>query len=145
MPEKEVNAKWKTNGGSKYNIVTETCDIHNAETAKKNETNVSVENPDTNKTDTDVTVPNVVGKTEADAKNELSALGLTVIISYDEKATQNNGKVASQSYKAGTVVAKNAKITIVVNKGKETPATPTPPANPTTLTAPGNTQTPATN
>lgn len=132
MPEKEVNAKWKTNSGSKYNIVTETCDIHNAETAKKPETNVTVETPNTTKTDTDVTVPNVVGKTEADAKKELSALGLSVEVKHDEKATQNNGKVASQSYKAGTVVQKNAKITIVVNKVHEKPATPETPTTPNT-------------
>ena len=119
MPEKEANAKWKTNGGGKYSVITEKCDIHNAETkAKDDETKVTIEEP---KKDTDVTIPNVVGKTEAEARGTLSGLGLTVEVKYNEKATSNNGKVASQTVSAGSVVSKNAKITIVVNKVAEKP------------------------
>ena len=48
-PEKEVNPSWKTSAGNKYKEITETCDIHTEATMA-------------------VTVPNVVGKTEAEAK-----------------------------------------------------------------------------
>ena len=33
-PEKEQNATWSTNDGGKYNVPTETCDIHNESTIK---------------------------------------------------------------------------------------------------------------
>lgn len=125
MPEKEANAKWKTNGGGKYSVITEKCDIHNAETkAKDDETKVTIEPA---KKDTDITIPNVVGKTEAEAKGTLSGLGLTVEVKYNDKATSNNGKVSSQTLSAGSVVSKNAKITIVVNKVAEKTQPQQPP------------------
>ena len=112
MPEKEANAKWKTNGGGKYTVITEKCDVHTAETkAKDDETKVTVEQP--NK-DSDVVVPDVVNKTEAQAKSELSALGLKVEVEYIN-ATSNDGKVASQNITKQTV-SKNATIKIKVNK-----------------------------
>ena len=56
-----------------------------------------------------------------------------------ETATANNGKVASQSHKPGTILNKNASITIVVNKVQEKPATP--PAQDTHTEQPANQQT----
>ena len=44
-PEKEDTTLWRTNDGGKYNIPTETCDVH---------------------TKKEVTVPNVIGKTKED-------------------------------------------------------------------------------
>ena len=114
MPEKEANAKWKTNGGAKYSVITEKCDIHTAET-KVNDDSTKVTVEKTNK-DTDVTVPNVVGKTEADAKAELTKLGLIVDIKYNDKAADDDGKVMAQNVSANSVVSKNAKIVITVNR-----------------------------
>ena len=132
VPEKEVNAKWKTNGGGKYTVITEKCDVHTAksndnknkkeEKKEKNEnsTVVTTEVP----VDTDVTVPNVVGLTEAAAKSALSYLSVT--IEYQESESKNNGKVISQSISAGSVVSKQAKIKLVVGRyeKKETPTVP---------------------
>ncbi|MCR5145848.1 MAG: transglycosylase domain-containing protein [Clostridia bacterium] len=124
MPEKEANAKWKTSSGNKYTIITEKCDIHTAETkAKEDETKVTVEK--TNK-DTDVTVPNVVGKKEAEAKATLTKLGLMVDVKYNDKATSDDGVVISQNVSANAVVSKNAKIVIMVNRVAK-PAQPTQP------------------
>lgn len=128
MPEKEANAKWKTNGGSKYTVITEKCDMHTAETkAKEDETKVTVEKQ--NK-DSDVTVPNVTGKKEADAKATLTKLGLMVDVKYNDKATSDDGIVTSQNVSANAVVSKNAKIVIVVNRVAK-PAQPTQPTQPT--------------
>lgn len=126
IPEKEVNPKWKTNGGDKYNIITETCDVHTAQTKKKEEekTNVTVEIPE----DTDVTIQNVIGMTETAARGALT----TVKVEVEYKPTTNPdeiGKVISQSKSAGTVVSKHATIKIVVGKKTEEtkPVTPDKP------------------
>lgn len=134
MPEKEANAKWKTNSNGKYTVITEKCDVHTAETkAKEDETKVTVE---PTKTDSDVTVPNVIEKSEAEAIAELKAKGLTVKVKHNENATSNDGKVASQEPKAGAVVSKSKEIIITVNKvkAKEQPAQPTQPTQPTQQT-----------
>lgn len=116
MPEKEANAKWKTNSGNKYSVITEKCDVHTAETNKPEENDGSETIVDNN---TDITVANVVGKTESEAK---SALGkLTVNVEYKSDSSKTNGVVISQSIKAGSIVSKEAKITLVVNKITSTP------------------------
>ena len=63
-----------------------------------------------------IIVPNVVGKTEAEAKNLLKDLKVTV--QYDEKATKNNGLVSYQSITSSSKVVKGTAITITVNKVK---------------------------
>lgn len=140
MPEKEVNAKWKTNGGSKYSVITETCDVHTSATPAEedhgDETIVATE-----KVDTDVTVPNVIGMSEGNAKSALSYLSVSI----EHKADNNNvGKVISQSISAGSVVSKQAKIKLVVGEAekKETPAPPTPPAQPTQPSQPAQQEQP---
>ena len=50
-----------------------------------------------------VTVQNVVGQTEANAKSTLEGQGLKVTINYVE-ATSNDGKVTAQSVTGGTTV-----------------------------------------
>ncbi len=95
-PEKEQNATWKTNDGGKYNIPTETCDIHNAETIK---------------------MPNVVGKTEAEAKKTLENLKLKVTVKTQE-STDKEGIVLSQSQNEGTVLKAGDSVTITVSKKK---------------------------
>ena len=67
-----------------------------------------------------VTVESVIGKSEKDAKDTLSNLGLKVIVSYDEDTTKNSGDVIKQSIDPGTVVDDKSQITITVNKIAET-------------------------
>src|SRR5574344_1860876 len=63
-----------------------------------------------------VTVPNVIGKTEADAKSALEALKLTVNVKYSEDSTKSNGVVLSQSYPQNQTLKEGSLIDITVNK-----------------------------
>lgn len=67
-----------------------------------------------------VTVPNLTGKTESEAKTAIKDAGLklkTVVTTEDK--TKEDGVVVKQSLEAGTEVEKNATITITVNKLQE--------------------------
>ena len=66
-----------------------------------------------------VTVQNVVGQTEANAKSTLEGQGLKVTINYVE-ATSNDGKVTAQSVTGGTTVDEGTTVTLTVNKVAET-------------------------
>ena len=66
-----------------------------------------------------VTVDNVIGKTEVDAKAILEGRGLKVTINYTD-ATSNDGKVTAQSVSAGTTVNEGTSVTLTVNKVAET-------------------------
>ena len=66
-----------------------------------------------------VTVQNVVGQTEANAKSTLEGQGLKVTINYVE-ATSNAGKVTAQSISAGTTVDEGTNVTLTVNQVAET-------------------------
>lgn len=61
-----------------------------------------------------VSVPYVIGETEADAKKKLSDLDVTVV--YEEDTTKVDGKVLKQSIETGTTVDEKTKITITVNR-----------------------------
>lgn len=63
-----------------------------------------------------VDVPGVVGKTEQEAKNVLTAAGLKVNVNYSEDTTKDNGIVLSQGTEAGKSVEQNSTVTITVNK-----------------------------
>lgn len=63
-----------------------------------------------------VTVDNVVGKTEEEAKKTLTDKKLEVNVEYGEDNTKGNGVVLKQSIESGTEVEENTKITITVNK-----------------------------
>ena len=56
MPEKEANARWKTNSGNKYSVIKDKCDIHTAE-ANKSKPENNHQTPDNN---TDIKVISVV-------------------------------------------------------------------------------------
>lgn len=132
-PEKEQNAGWKVVGKDKYSVPTEKCTKHNEETSK-------------------ITIENVIGKTEAEARTLLDGLTITVVEGHD--ATQADGIVLTQSLEAGTRVEKGVTIVITVNKltstdpggdtppdggdnpddGSTTPGGDTPPDNGTTPT-----------
>lgn len=63
-----------------------------------------------------VVVPNVLGKTESDAKNALEALGLTVSVKYSEDKTKSNGVVIAQSYPQNQTLKQGTLVEITVNK-----------------------------
>ena len=67
-----------------------------------------------------VSVTSVIGKTEDEAKNTLSSLGLSVTVTYDEDTSKENGVVLKQSIDAGKEVEEGAEITLTVNKLTET-------------------------
>lgn len=63
-----------------------------------------------------VVVPNVLGKTESDAKSALEALGLTVSVKYSEDKTKSNGVVIAQSYPQNQTLKQGTLVEITVNK-----------------------------
>lgn len=63
-----------------------------------------------------VVVPNVLGKTESDAKNALEALGLTVSVKYSEDKTKSNGVVIAQNYPQNQTLKQGTLVEITVNK-----------------------------
>lgn len=67
-----------------------------------------------------VSVPDVAGMTEDDAKAALNKVGLGCKISKQNSDTVAEGNVISQSQKAGSKVDKNTTITITVSSGSNT-------------------------
>ena len=61
-----------------------------------------------------ISVPYVIGDSEADAKTKLTDLEVTVV--YEEDMTKTDGKVLKQSIEAGETVDEGTKITITVNR-----------------------------
>ena len=66
-----------------------------------------------------VSVPSVIGKTEENAKSELTSAKLKVQVVYEEDKTQTNGTVLKQSIDVGKVVDADTTVTITVNKISE--------------------------
>ena len=64
----------------------------------------------------DVTVPSVVNKSEQEAKNSLTALGLKVDVTYEENTNKSDGIVISQSINANKTVKEGSSISLIVNK-----------------------------
>lgn len=98
-PSKEETNLWKTDEGDKYNIPTETCDVHKA--------------PE------QVEMINVVGKKLADAKKLIEDLGLKVEIEYKENKDKDDGIVLTQSVKEKDKVEIGKTITLTVSKKVE--------------------------
>lgn len=71
-----------------------------------------------------VTMIDVTGKKEADAKSALEALNLVVNIGYSEDSSKDNGVVLKQSIEVGNVVDEGTTVTITVNKLAETKSIP---------------------
>lgn len=123
-PEKEKNATWKTSAGGKYSTITDVCDVHKEPEINTNivnnvintlENNTPVVNePDNVKK---VKVPNVVGKTESEAKSILLAAKLRCKIGDPkEDKSKENGVVLKQSRKAGEEVKEDTIVTITINQ-----------------------------
>ena len=64
----------------------------------------------------DVMVPNLIGRTEEDARRELEIFGLVPSVSYEENTLKSDGSVTSQSIGKGKIVKEGATIEFVVNK-----------------------------
>lgn len=104
-PEKEINPNWKTSVGNKYKEIEDTCDKHTEKTMS-------------------ITVVDVIGKSEADARKALS--GLTIKIAYESDPTKSNGIVLKQSLAKGKKAVKGDTITLTINKiEEEEPEEPT--------------------
>lgn len=71
-----------------------------------------------------VTMIDVTGKTEAEAKTALEKLNLVVNIGYGEDSSKDNGVVLNQSKKVGEVIDEGTTITITVNKLAEAKTVP---------------------
>ena len=67
-----------------------------------------------------VTMIDVTGKTEADAKKALEDMGLVVNIGYSEDTSKDNGIVLKQTVEVGKVIDEGTTVTITVNKLAET-------------------------
>ncbi len=67
-----------------------------------------------------ITVPDVLGKTEEEAKKELNALGIGYKSTKQPSDTVAAGKVISQSTKGGTKIAPNSTITLSISEGTST-------------------------
>lgn len=65
------------------------------------------------------TVPDVVGKTQADAKSTLEAQGFAVTVTTSEDSSKKKDVVLKQSLDAGKSVEKGSSITITVNTFEE--------------------------
>ena len=63
-----------------------------------------------------VTMIDVTGKTEADAKKALEDMGLVVNIGYSEDTSKDNGIVLKQTVEVGKVIDEGTTVTITVNK-----------------------------
>ncbi|MCI8617898.1 MAG: Stk1 family PASTA domain-containing Ser/Thr kinase [Clostridia bacterium] len=71
-----------------------------------------------------ITMIDVKGKTEADAKSTLEALKLVVNVGYSEDKSKDNGVVLNQSIKVGEVIEEGTTVTITVNKLAEIKTVP---------------------
>lgn len=66
-----------------------------------------------------VTVPSVVGQTEADARSSITNAGLTMgTVSYESSTEYAQGMVIKQSPSDGTQVGRSSEVTLTVSNGK---------------------------
>lgn len=117
QPEKEKNAIWKTSSGSKYNTITEVCDVHIEPEIDTNIIN-GIDTPEIDESEevTKVKVPNVVGKKQSEAELILDASELRYKIIDGNDSSKENGVVLKQSRKAGEEVKEGTIVTLTINK-----------------------------
>lgn len=63
-----------------------------------------------------ITMEYVVGKSEKDAKSQLTKLGFEVDVIYEEDTTKDDGIVLKQSIDTGSQVKDGSKVTLTINK-----------------------------
>lgn len=83
---------------------------------------------ETTKDKNSVTVPDVKGMTEAEAKAALNKVNLGYKAVYKASSTVDAGKIISQDRESGSSVEKNTTVTVTVSSGEETKATITIPS-----------------
>lgn len=71
-----------------------------------------------------ITVPNLVGKTEEEAKEALNSIGLGYKAVKQASSTIESGKVISQGTTAGSKVNKNSTITLSISSGPDSVTVP---------------------
>ena len=85
-----------------------------------------------------IKVPDVIGKTEQEARTILDESKLVAVVEYSSNTSLENGKIISQTPEAESFVSELSEITLVVNKliGEEEPKEEEPkkeePSNPVT-------------
>jgi eukaryotic-like serine/threonine-protein kinase len=91
----------------------------------------------------DVRVPVVVGRTEAQARNTLTEIGLIPVVSYQDGSfgTAEDGRVISQNLPVGSRVPPATEVRVVVARNTAPPPTTTTVPPPTTTTPPATTTT----
>jgi serine/threonine-protein kinase len=91
----------------------------------------------------DVRVPVVVGRTEAQARNTLTEIGLIPVVAYQDGAfgPAEDGRVISQSLPVGSRVQPGTEVNLVVARNTAPPSTTVPPTTSTTTTTPPTTTT----
>ncbi len=91
----------------------------------------------------DVRVPVVVGRTEAQARNTLTEIGLIPVVNYQDGnfGAAEDGRVISQSLPVGSKVPPGTEVNVVVARNTAPPSTTIPPT--TTTTVPQTTTTAA--
>lgn len=109
-PEREQNPNWSTSAGNKYNVPTATCDKHTKPVVEK------------------IKVPQVIGKTEEEAKGLLSQFSIQLV--YEDNKTEKDGIVLRQSLQEGTIVDAGSSITIFINKRVSPEPEPEKPEEP---------------
>jgi len=97
-PPKEETTLWKTDPKEKYDVPTETCDVHVIRKVK---------------------MPNAIGANVNEAKNYLESLGLLVNIEYFEDIGKENDIVLNQNVPVDQEVEEGTTITLTVNKKPE--------------------------
>ena len=91
----------------------------------------------------DVRVPVVVGRTEAQARNTLTEIGLIPVVQYQDGnfGAAEDGRVLSQSLPVGSKVRPGTEVNVVVARNTAPPPTTVAPTTTTTTTLPATTTT----
>lgn len=118
QPEKEKDATWKTSAGSKYNTITEVCDVHKEPAINTNTITNGIDTPEIDDPEVvnKVKVPNVVGKKQSEAESILDAAKLRYKIIDGNDDSKEYGVVLKQSRKAGEEVKEDTIVTLTINK-----------------------------
>ena len=107
-----VNIEWQTSNTVDENKVISSNPATGAKLSKGDSITIYAS---LGKEIVNVKVPNLINKTEAEAKDTLVGLGLKVTINYQYDDNVGNGIVVAQSSANGTMIAKGSAVEITVN------------------------------
>lgn len=113
----EVTIDYENSDTIEKNLVTRTSPAKGSEVQKGDKITIYISK---GKVIEQVTVPNIVGLYEAEARNEIEEEGLDVgTVSYENSDRVEKGKVISQKTGAGNAVDKKTAISFTVSLGKQ--------------------------